>query len=203
MRLHWSPRSPFVRKVLVCCHELGLIERITLVRSPALMTSVNETLSGDNPLNKLPTLVLDDGAALFDSRVICEYLDKVAVRPHLFPHDLSSRISALRDQALGDGLMDLSVLWRNERDRPSDKQSQPHLTAFSGKLARTLDVLDGEASRLGETTFSIGHIAIACALGYLDFRFSELTWREGRPALAAWMKETEQRPSFIATTPTP
>src|SRR5262245_54583843 len=122
MKLHWSPRSPFVRKVMIVAHETGLVDRLTLVRTVAAATRPHTDLMRDNPLSKIPTLVLDNGTALYDSPVICEYLDRLHAGPALFPRDLAARMTALRRQALGDGFLDFLLLWRDERARaqPSD-----------------------------------------------------------------------------------
>ena len=131
MKLHWSPRSPFVRKVMIVAHERGLVERITCVRTVAAMTKPHAELMRDNPLSKIPTLVRDDGVVIYDSPVICEYLDGLDGAPKLFPAGGEARLVALRRQALGDGFLDLLVLARNERERadPSEVSSQKHRRA--------------------------------------------------------------------------
>ena len=182
MKLHWSPRSPFVRKVMIVAHERGLIERLDCVRTVAAMTTPHAELMRDNPLSKIPTLVLDDGTALYDSPVICEYLDALDGKPQLFPLDRKRRILALRRQALGDGFLDLLVLARNERLR--EQPSQLHLT-----------------NALAASAFDIGHIAIGCALSYLDFRFADQDWRKDNPRLAIWHAVFAARPSVRATLP--
>src|SRR5262245_41396748 len=115
MKLHWSPRSPFVRKVMIAAHELGLVERITCVRTVAAPTRPHAALMEVNPLSKIPTLVLDDGTVLYDSPVICEYLDSLHGGHKLVPADGMERMVALRRQALGDGFLDFLLLLRNER----------------------------------------------------------------------------------------
>jgi glutathione S-transferase len=195
MKLHWSPRSPFVRKVMVAAHETGLASRLTLVRTEVAMTRVNDELLRDNPLGKLPTLVLEDGTALYDSAVICEYLDTLHQGPKLFPVEPPARWTALRRHALGSGLLDLLVLWRSERARPSS----PYIEPFSAKLDSTLAVLEREAEALAATPFGIGHIAIGCALSYADFRFPDRPWRDGRPRITTWHASFAQRPSARAT----
>ena len=110
MKLHWSPRSPFVRKVMIAAHETGLVDRLTCVRTVVAMTAPNAALLSDNPLSKIPTLVLDDGSALYDSGVICEYLDTLHDGSKLFPADAKARWTALRRHALGSGLLDLLIL---------------------------------------------------------------------------------------------
>ena len=121
MKLHWSPKSPYVRKVMICAHELGLADRIELVRSVAAMLKPNPRLMEDNPLSKIPTLVLPDGFALFDSAVICEYLNDLA-GGSLFPSHGNDKWQALRWHAFGDGLLDAAILWRNERERAQPLQ---------------------------------------------------------------------------------
>lgn len=198
MKLHWSPKSPYVRKVLVCARELGLEDRMELVRSVAAMLKPNERLMQDNPLSKIPTLVLDDGFALFDSVVICEYLDDLG-GGSLFPAQGADKWQALRWHALGDGLLDALILWRNERERVAPLPAL--LDAFELKTHAALRQLDDEAQALNEMAFSIGHVAVGCALGYLDYRFDTLGWRGVAPRLAEWYAETRARPSFQNTEP--
>ena len=201
MKLHWSPRSPFVRKVMIFAHETGLADRIERVRSVVAMTAPNAALMRDNPLSKLPTLVLDDGRALFDSAVICEYLDGLHSGAPMFPKAGPERWEVLRWHALGNGHLDLLILWRNERDREPQRQLQALLDAFAVKHAATLARLEQEAAALDAAPFRLGHIAIVCALGYLDFRFAAMDWRSGHPRLAAWFEKQLQRPSVRMTMP--
>lgn len=198
MRLHWSPKSPYVRKVMICAHELGLTDRLELVRSVAAMLAPNARLMQDNPLSKIPTLVLDDGFALFDSVVICEYLNDLAEGP-LFPKRAADKWQALRWHASGDGLLDALILWRNERER--EVPLQPLLDAFELKTQACLKQLDDEAQALNEMPLSIGHVAVGCALGYLDYRFGTLDWRSTAPRLAEWYADLRSRPSFRTTEP--
>jgi glutathione S-transferase len=198
MKLHWSPKSPYVRKVLVCAHEAGVADRLELVRSVAAMLKPNERLMQDNPLSKIPTLVLEDGFTLFDSVVICEYLDDLG-RGSLFPPQGADKWQALRWHAFGDGLLDMAILWRNERERSAPLATL--IDAFSLKTRMSLKQLDDEAQALNETPFSIGHVALGCALGYLDYRFDTLGWRGIAPRLAEWHAETCLRASFQNTEP--
>jgi glutathione S-transferase len=197
VKLHWSPRSPFVRKVMVFAHETGLVNRLTCVRTVVAMKTPNPALLPDNPLSKIPTLVLGDGSPLYDSGVICEYLDTLHDRIKLFPAEGSARWTALRRQALGDGFLDFLLLWRHERERPDP--SHPLLDAFAAKYHATLSSLEQEASSLGSTPFGIGHIPLGCGLSYLDFRFADIDWRRGYPQVAAWHALFAQRPSAKAT----
>ena len=196
LKLHWSPKSPYVRKVVVCAHELGLVPRLQLVRSVAAMLKPNAAIMADNPLSKIPTLVREDGSTLFDSVVICEYLNHLANGP-LFPAQGEARWQALRWHAFGDGLLDALILWRNERER--EVPLQPLLDAFALKTRAALARLDTEAAALGAAPLSIGSITIGCALGYLDYRFDSFGWRGQAPQLAAWYAVLSQRPSFQAT----
>ena len=198
MKPHWSPKSPYVRKVMVCAHELNLVDRLELVRSVAAMLKPNERLMQDNPLSKIPTLVLDDGFVLFDSAVICEYLDDLG-HGSLFPRQGTDKWQALRWHAFGDGMLDAAILWRNEREREIPLPAL--IDAFEFKMRTSLKQLDDEAQALAEMPFSIGHITIGCALGYLDYRFADLDWRSIAPRLADWFAETLARPSFRTTGP--
>ncbi|HEY2532756.1 MAG TPA: glutathione S-transferase N-terminal domain-containing protein [Xanthobacteraceae bacterium] len=199
MKLHWSPRSPFVRKVLIVAHERGLVDRLRCVRTVAAMTEPHVELMKDNPLSKIPTLVLDDGSVLYDSPVICEYLDGLDGGPALFPAEPKARLTALRWQALGDGFLDLLVLTRNERQRATP--SDAHLKSAAVRTTAVVADLEREAAALGTTPFGIGHIAIGCALSYLDFRFADDDWRKHRPRLAGWHATFARRPSVGATEP--
>ena len=198
MKLHWSPKSPYVRKVMIVAHELGLTSKLELVRSVAAMLLPNEPLMRDNPLSKIPTLVLADGVVLFDSAVICEYLNDLARGP-LFPSRGGEKWQALRWQALGSGLLDALILWRNERER--DAPLMALIDAFDLKTRVTLRQLDDEAQALTEAPFSIGHVAVGCALGYMDYRFDAIGWRQRAPRLASWCATVVERPSFKATVP--
>ena len=202
MKLHWSPRSPFVRKVMVVLHETGLVSDVALMRNPVSMDRPNDRVMEDNPLGKIPTLVLADGRVLFDSRVICEYLDGLHDGPRLFPVEEAARIRALVRQALADGLLDTVVLWRvwhGERDRDPFDPTDPVQAAFARKVTAGLDSLEDQVSSAGADTADIGDVAVACALSYLDFRWAVLGWRTGRDRLAEWHRGFEARPSMVAT----
>jgi glutathione S-transferase len=201
MKLHWSPRSPFVRKVMVFAHETGLADRLTLVRTVVAMSKPNLELLRDNPLGKIPTLVTDDVGVLYESVVICEYLDSQHGGPKLFPPSGPQRWHALRWHALGDGMLDTLILWYNERPKPPARQTPEWLAGFALKISTSLDALEEEAGELARAPLGIGHVAIGCALGYLDFRFSDLRWRDARPRSAAWFGEFARRPSMQATLP--
>ncbi len=198
VKLHWSPRSPFVRKVMVAAHELGLADRITCVRSLAAMASPNPAIMTDNPLSKIPALVLDTGEVLIDSSTIVEYLNDLA-GGSLLPAHGAQRWHALSQQALASGLLDLLVLWRNERDKPQPQQTPAWLAAFAAKAQATLDRFEAHSAELAREPFSVEHIAIGCALSYVEFRFANLHWAGSRPGLAAWHATFEARPSAKAT----
>ncbi len=196
MRLHWSPRSPFVRKVMVCAHELGLAGRIEKLRTVVAMGAPHMELLRDNPLGRIPTLITDEGSVLYDSLVICEYLDELA-GGKLF----KDRLQSLRWHALGDGMLDTCILWRNERDKPAVRQTPEWLGNFELKIRNALDSLEGEAAALEAAPIGIGHVALGCALGYLDFRFTDLHWRESRPRITAWFARFAARASMKETQP--
>ena len=199
MKLHWSPRSPFVRKVMIVAHERGVADRIACVRTVAAMTRPHAELMRDNPLSKIPTLILDDGTVLYDSPVICEYLDALDGAPKLFPKAAKARLTALRRQAFGDGFLDLLVALRDERARTAP--SSAHLASAAARKAAVLTHLEREAKALGATPYSIGHVAIGCALSYLDFRFADEDWRKSHLHLANWHAAFAARASARATEP--
>jgi glutathione S-transferase len=201
MKLHWSPRSPFVRRVMIVAHERGIAGRIACVRTVAATAKPHAQLMQDNPLSKIPTLVLDDGTVIYDSPVICEYFDSLgdAERPKLFPADPKARLTALRRQALGDGFLDLLVLLRDERMRK--QPSDVHLVSAAVRKTAILQSLEQEAAALGAAQFGIGHVAIGGALSYLDFRYGDENWRESHPRIAAWHATFAARPSVRATEP--
>ncbi|WP_367353195.1 glutathione S-transferase family protein [Achromobacter animicus] len=200
MKLHWSPRSPFVRKVMIVIHEAGIEDRVALVRTPVAMDKPNLDLVPDNPLIKLPTLVLEDGTALYDSRVICAYLDTLT-GCGLLPDDAQARLTAERRQALGDGFLDALLLFRQERNKPAERQTPAWLDAFALKTKAVLAALEAEAPALQASRFDLGLIAIGCALSYMDYRFPDIAWRDDHPALAAWHARFAARPSVMRTQP--
>jgi glutathione S-transferase len=200
MKLYWGKMSPFARKVMVVAHEAGAVHRIELVPTTVDMAKANPAVQRDNPLSKVPTLVLDDGAALYDSRTICEYLDSLNTGRSLFPAG-SDRWDALRRQSLGDGIMDTLILWRQERLKPEHRQTPAWLETFADKIATALVQLDAEAGNIEALPFDIGHAALGCALGYIDMRFEDLAWRRSAPRLARWHASFEVRRSATATHP--
>ena len=155
----------------------------------------------ENPQSRLPTLRLADGTVIYDSVVICEYLDTLHDGEKLFPANWPERLVALRRHALGDGMLDTMLMWRGEVLRPAGKQSIKHMQAWRLKTNVSVDMLEEEADALAASRFSIGHIAIGVALGYIDFRFPELAWRNGHPRLTKWYETFAARPSVKATEP--
>jgi len=200
MLLHWSPRSPFVRKVMIAAHEMGLSERISLVRTVVASTTPNLELMARNPQSRLPTMELSDGTVLYDSRVICEYLDSLHGGTKLFPA-APQRWTALRWQALGDGMLDTLATWRSEQLRPAERQSATHRDVWRLKTHKSVDQLEDEAAALAAAPLSIGHIAVGAALGYIDFRFPEIEWRRDHSRIAAWYETFVKRPSVVANEP--
>ncbi len=193
MRLLHSPASPFARKVRACAIARGIDGQITLVATQGEAAD----LAAVNPLGKLPCLITEDGVALYDSRVICEFLDTVGNVFPMFPeHGL--RFRALRFQALGDGISDAAVLRRGEMGRPSEPARDGVISVQRGKITRSLDVLETDPPSVH---VDIGCLAVACALGYLDLRFAGDAWREGRPKLAAWFAAISEQPCLVQTAP--
>ncbi|HEY5720170.1 MAG TPA: glutathione S-transferase N-terminal domain-containing protein [Gammaproteobacteria bacterium] len=198
MLLRYSPTSPYVRKVTASAHELGLFERLELL--PTNSWDPASDLPESNPLGKVPTLVLEGGEILYDSPVICEYLDHLG-GGRLFPAPGPARWAALRDQALGDGLLDAAVLLFIERARrPQEERSAWWQQLQLDTVNRALDTLEERAGSFAGLA-DIGQLTAAVALGYVDFRFAEMEWREGRPQLAAWYAEAAARPALQATVP--
>jgi glutathione S-transferase len=201
MKLHWSPRSPFVRKVAILLDETGLAAQVERVRSVAAMATPNPAIMADNPLSQIPTLVLDDGTPLYDSPVICEYLDGLHNGPRFFPAAGPARWLALRRQALADGMLAILLLWRQERMKTEAQQIPAWLAAFELKIFTSLQRLEQEADVLARDGFDIGHLSIGCMLSYLDYRFADIDWRTPHPALAAWHAGFAQRPAVMASVP--
>jgi len=198
MKLHFSPTSPFTRKVLVSAIELGLGDQIE--RLPTNPWESATALTDNNPLSRIPVLITDDGLVLYDSAVICEYLDSLRPEVGLFPRDLPQRWLALRLQALADGAGDAAVLRRMETTRPPGEQSPNWVERQRGVVGRALDALNKQAESWGDQ-LTIGQIAVGCMLGYLDLRFAEDGWRDGRDQLAGWYAQFETRPAMSATKP--
>ena len=200
MKLLWSSRSPFVRKVMMVAIETGLAPRIERVRTVVSPTKPNADVMARNPLNKLPTLILDDGSALYDSRVIAEFLDTQHAGQRLFPVDPKARIEALRLQALGDGVLDFLLVGLSERARPAEQQSPELKAALAVKFRAAFDALEREAEGAGLSgSPTIGHIAVAAVGGYADFRYGGENWRQGRPRLTAWHARFAERESYRTT----
>ncbi len=197
MKLYSSPSSPYVRKVMVAAHEVGLADRLELA---AVGKQDRLYLVGpDNPLAKIPTLVTDDGVALFDSPVICEYLDHLANGGVLFPAGGPERWAALKLQALGDGVMDAAWLVSNERQRPEEFRWSDWIAKQQSKVTRSMDLFEQDIGLLGDTV-TIGTLTVACAITYVEFRsILDGDWRTGRPKLADWQAAFSDRPSMLAT----
>jgi glutathione S-transferase len=202
MKLRYSPTSPYVRKVMVVALETGIAERIERFPTTVAPTRPNDEVARENPLVKVPALTTDDGLVLYDSPVICEYLDTLHDGVKLFPANGKARWVALRQQALGDGILDAALLGRYEIQRPKEYQSQDWLDAQMRKVRGALAALEleAESGELGGP-LTIGHVAIGCALGYLDFRYASEEWRARRRHLAAWFDEFSKRKSMQLTVP--
>ncbi|WP_207456864.1 glutathione S-transferase N-terminal domain-containing protein [Azospirillum sp. SYSU D00513] len=198
MKLRHSPTSPFVRKVMMVAIECGLEGSVEAV--PTNAWAPDTDLIKDNPLSKVPALVLEDGTALYDSPVIAEYLDTLHDGPRLFPPTGPARWAALRQQALADGLCDAAILRLREGMRPEGEKSPSWIERQRAAMERSLDGMEAEAGSLGDS-LTIGTVAILATLGYLDFRYAAEEWRKGRPALAAWFERASDRDSFRRTVP--
>ncbi len=182
---------------MVCAHERGLADRIERIPAVVALTRTERSLLPRNPLGRIPTLVLPDGGVLFDSVVICEYLDGLGDAPRLFPAAGPARIDALQRHALGTGFMEMLLLWRGEvlRDQPS----AVIIENFEVKRAAVIPALEALVPELEAKPYDIGHVAIGCSLSYLDFRWPEFSWRGDHPRLAAWHAAFSARPAVQAT----
>ncbi len=198
MKLRYSPLSPFVRKVTVTLIETGLDDRVE--RIPTDVWNPDTDIAKDNPLGKVPALILDDGKVLYDSPVICEYLDGLHDGDKLFPASGQARWQALRLQALGDGICDAGIATLLETRRPEEFQYEKWMARHSASVHRAMDALESEADGL-DGPLTIGHVAVGCSLGWLDFRFPDLGWRQDHPGLAEWFEGFNERPSMTATVP--
>jgi glutathione S-transferase len=202
MKLRYAPTSPFVRKVIVTAMETGIIDRIEKVPSSVSPTKPNDEVARENPLVKIPALTTDTGLVLYDSPVICEYLDSLHDGPKLFPAAGEARWIALRQQALGDGIMEAAILARYESVRPKEVLWADWIEAQLRKVRGALAALESETDK-GELRgpLTIGLVTIGCALGYLDFRFAGEQWRQRAPGLARWYADFAERAAMRQTVP--
>lgn len=201
MLVYHTPTSPFVRKVLVAAHELGLAERIRTELLRPTPTKADPVLSRANPLNKIPALVLDDGTGLYDSPVICEYLDELAGGGRILPKSGPARYRVLRLQALADGILDAGILVFYERaHRPKELWWPAWLDGQTEKARQGLDALEAEVASFGDAV-DLAQISVGVTLAWLEFRNAIGDIREGRPALFAWYERFAKRPSMAQTAP--
>ncbi|QJT81051.1 glutathione S-transferase N-terminal domain-containing protein [Kosakonia sp. MUSA4] len=201
MQLFYATTSAYVRKVMVCATVLGLVDEMERLDSAAHPIERDERIAEFNPLAKVPALRTENGICLYDSRVICEYLNARA-GGDLFPENGDARWRSLARQALGDGTIDAALLARYEFSaRPPEKQWQNWADAQLKKVAAALAEIEGQVSGFSDQPNDIGLIAIGCALGYLDFRFAGLNWRASHPLTAAWFAVFDAHPAMAATRP--
>jgi len=198
MELKFSPLSPYVRKVTVTAHELGIAGRIRL--TPVKTRDEPESIAPFNPLGKIPALVTDGGAVLYDSPVICEYLDAEYGNHRLLPASGARRWEILTRMALADGTMDAAILVRHERARSAERQSADWIDWQLRKVLASLDRLEQSVDTFGDA-LDLGTIAVGCALGYMPLRIAELEGLPRWPRLRAWYESVSQRDPFHLTTP--
>ncbi|NIZ60513.1 glutathione S-transferase [Sedimentitalea sp. CY04] len=197
MKLIYAPTSPFVRKVMMLLHETGQLDEVEIQQVATTPLSTADDAKAANPLGKIPALVRDDGPTLYDSRVICEYLNDRG-DGGLYAGGWDSKIM----EATADGIMDAAVSATYEvRIRPEDKQWDGWVTAQMGKVQDACAALNARWISHLKGPFDIGHIAVGCALSYVDFRHPDSNWRHSNEALADWFAEFESRPSMQATKP--
>lgn len=202
MKLYYSPGSPFARKVRIVALETRLDKKIEMVNVALSPVAPNADVDKHNPVGKIPVLSVK-GMDLFDSPVICEYLDTQHKGRKVLPRKGRNRWVALRQQAMADGLLDAAILMRYEGAlRPEDKRWSDWSSGQMKKINSVLGQLEAEAKALkGKPT--LGSISVACALGYLDFRFAANDWRSKHPKLAKWFNTFSKTPSVKATVPPP
>lgn len=198
MKLYYSPTSPFVRKVNIFAIEVGLDKKIEWVKTNPWLAE--DILTTENPLSKIPTLITDDNQVIYDSRVICEYLDTLHHGIKLHPSKEQDRWPVLRLQALADGIMESGILRFLETKRPKELRSSDWDSNQKGSVIRGLDNLENTVSEWGNN-LDIGVISVACVLGWLDFRFANEDWRTGRDQLNSWFAEFSKRESIKNTMP--
>ncbi len=198
MKLYNVPTSPYGRKVMVTALETGLDKRLEILRTRP--SESGHDLRDQNPLGKIPTLITDDGMVLFDSPVICEYLDGLHDGHKLVPAAGPERWRALRQQAEADGILDAALACRAETARREELRSKGWIAHQTGAMHRALAHLDADVDALSGPP-TIGHVTIGCMLGYLDFRFADEDWRHLAPNLSDWFAGFAQRPSMLATIP--
>ena len=198
MKLYYSPTSPFVRKVNVFAIETGLDNQLEWVTINPWQAEV--VLTAENPLSKIPTLVTDDEQVIYDSHVICEYLDSLHGKNKLIPEKGNARWHALRLQALADGMLDAGILRFMEKKRVPAQQSADWDAMQKNAIERGLNYLEDTVSDWGDK-LDIGVISIACALGWLDFRFSDENWRTKHSKLNVWFESFSNRASILKTVP--
>ncbi len=196
MKLFYSPASPFVRKVMACAIAREIDGQIELV--PANAHASPPALLAANPLSKVPALITEDGVGLFDSPVICEYLDSLDGALPLFPRSSGARWIALKQQALADGIMDAAVARRGEMQRPREDARDAFMARQKAAVERGIAALEADVPHRG---VDIGTISIGCALGYLDFRYAFEPWRPAAPKLAAWLAAFSENPCMSRTVP--
>lgn len=201
MRLHHSFASPFVRKVLVVAHETGLEGRLEIATAVTSPVEPDPRLTAANPLSKIPALEIEGGETLFDSRVICEYLDSLHGGRRLLPASGPERFRTLRLQALADGALDAGLLIRYELImRPEAHRWADWSNGQARKAVGAFDVLEAEVPSW-PAELDLGQIAVACAVGWFEFRAPIGDVRAGRPKLSAWYDRVRERPSMRATEP--
>lgn len=199
MKLLHSPASPYARKVMITAHELGLVDRLDLQTGGSSPLDPNPDIVAANPVGRIPALILDDGTVLTDSRVICRYLNHLAGGA-LYGSG-NAEFPIIAREAIAEGMIDSALLIVYEgRLRPADMQFQPWIDGQKRKILEACTRLDG---RIGEYAgdVTVDKIALAAALGYLDFRMPDLGWRTGRGALADWFAGFSERDSIKATMP--
>lgn len=202
MKLLYAVNSPYARKVRIVAME----KHIDVTLQEVVLSDPENPVSQYNPLGKVPVLVMDDDEALYDSRVIVEFLDHRTPVAHLIPQDNTSKIAVRRWEALADGICDAAVAAMMEQRKPAEQQSQATIDKQLGKVTAGLERLNADIAKKKwcvNETFSLADIALGCSLGYVDLRHKHLNWQDNYPALAKHYSILIKRPSFKETMPIP
>ena len=200
MKLLYAVNSPYARKVRIVAIE----KHIEMEKQEVLLSEPNNAAAQHNPLGKVPVLIMDDGEALYDSRVIVEFLDHRTPVAHLIPQDTTSKIAVRRWEALADGVCDAAVAAMMEQRKPAEQQSQATIDKQLGKVMAGLEALNNDIAKKKwcvNETFSLADIALGCSLAYVDLRHKHLNWQDNYPALAKHYSILIKRPSFKETAP--
>ncbi|MDE1173215.1 MAG: glutathione S-transferase [Parvibaculaceae bacterium] len=198
MKLFYSPTSPFARKVRVLVHEKGCAEQVEYILAATMEDPA--ALHAANPLGRVPALITPEGTPVIESDVICAYLDEVLPGQKLIPSEGPAHWQSLYRQSLGDGIMEAAIRLIYEKNRPESERSAMWMARWKRAIDRSVIALEADMG-VAQSGLDIGGIAVACALGYIDFRHPDIEWRANAPRLSGWYATMSARPSFVESNP--